>query len=278
MLDPQVIRLTTQFIEVEFEKRRQSLEAGTLAIAERLNKRGILNSSIHADEVIKLCKAEIETRARIIVEVHANILTQLNIQPYPDLVNELKERLRLFLPLRGDYMVAVDHEKRIGLHRPQSASNELAAAREQELKRQDAQIELTVFSSLSKSQTEATQNTSVTHNYIINAPVGAFQTGAGAVATVSQTFNAGDRATLVKALELVKDAIQREKNINTFNRAEVIELINDGKAEVEKPKPNGTKLASIMNTVSSAIKTVETFQSVYQTLKNALGPFGITLP
>lgn len=277
MLDHQVIDLTNQFIEVEFKKRRQGLTEGALAIAQRLSARGHLHSGAHVLEVIKLCEAEISARASFVVRVHADVLTQLNIQPYPSLANELKERLRCFLPLQDDYISVADSlETRIGLQRPINARVQLASTREQAIKLQDAQIDLTVLSSLRKVESGTAQSTSIT--YIINAPIGAFQAGAGSTATVNQTFSVGDREALLKALELVQNAIQHENKISTFDKGEVIELIDDGKAEVEKSKPNRTKLASIMNTVSSAIKTVETLQSVYQTLKNAAAPFGIPLP
>lgn len=278
MLDEQAISLTNQFIEVEFDKRRRALRERVIAIAQEFNGRGALNSSGHVMRVIKLCEAEAEARASIIVQVHANVLTQLHIQPYPALADELKQRLRSFLPLNDDYIAVADQvEKRTGLLIPMNAPVLLATARERAIKSQDAQIDLTVLSSLRKVEKEpAGTNASITYN--INAPVGAFQTGTGAIANVNQTFNAGEREALVKALELVRDAIQREEHINTFNKGEVIELIDEGKTEAEKPKPNRTKLAAIMNTVSSAIQNVEKFNSAYQTIKTALAPFGILLP
>ena len=128
-----------------------------------------------------------------------------------------------------------------------------------------------------KCSSGSSLSTSTTNNYFY-APVASFQAGAGSIAAVNQTVSIGDRDALVKALDLVREAIQREQKVDTFNKEEVIELIDEGRAEAAKSKPNGMKLGSIMQTVSAAIQTVATLKSAYQTLKIALAPFGIQLP
>jgi hypothetical protein len=201
--------------------------------------------------------------------------------PYPELAADLKQRLRYYLPLHDDYVsIPESLENRLGLMRPLNARARVAAAWEQAIQRQDAQIDLIVLSTVKRAERlvgESSLPTSTTNNYFY-APVASFQTGAGSIATVNQAFSVGDREALMKALDLVREAIQREQKIDTFNKGEVIELIEEGKAEAAKSKPNGTKLSSIMQTVSAAIQTVSTLQSAYQTLKITLAPFGIQLP
>ena len=70
MLDHQVIDLADRFIQVEFDERRKILSRAVLDVAQRMNSRGILHSSIHLDQVIQLCEQEIDVRARIVLQIH----------------------------------------------------------------------------------------------------------------------------------------------------------------------------------------------------------------
>lgn len=281
MLDVQVRDLTDRLIQVDFNDRRTLLQRGVREIAERMNARGILHSSIHVDEVVLLCQEEVEIRASIVVQAHTNVLTKLGMGPSSELAADLKQRLRYYLPLHDDYVLIPESlESQLGLMRPLNIRARIASAWEHAIQRQDAQIDLIVLSTSKRAErldSGSSLPTSATNNYFY-APVASFQTGAGSIAAVNQTISFGDRDALVKALDLVREAIQHEQKIDTFNKGEVIELIDEGKAEIAKSKPNGTKLGSIMQTVSAAIQTVATLKSAYQTLKSALAPFGIQLP
>lgn len=276
MLDHQVTDLADRFIQVEFDERRKILSRAVLDVAQRTNSRGILNSSIHLDQVIQLCELEIDVRARIVLQIHIKVLADLAMVPYEGLAQDLKERLRYFLPHHSDYTGhAGDLAQKLDLLNRLQA---LAAKWEHAIKRTDAEIDLFVTGHLRRAKEMSSRNPAGGVTYNFNSPVGAFQLGAGAVATVIQTVQSADREALMKALDLLRDTILREDKIVTFDKIEVLELIEDGKVEVQKPKPNGTKLTSIMNTVSNAIQTVGTLQSAYQMLKASLLPFGIMLP
>lgn len=276
MLTPKVIELTNQLIQVQFDERRQLLSNEILAVAEKLNARGLLYSSIRLDEVRKLCAHEVGIRAQIVFQCHARVLSQLAIEPYPNLSAELKERLAYFLPLSSDYSQALEElASRLSLMSKPDTS--IVSSREHALKKIGAEIDLFVESALRLKQSRK-EHTAETPVYNIFAPVGALQTGAGSTATVVQHIGTEDKQALLEALSLVREALTKLPDTPGFPRAEIIELVGEADLEIKKPSPNGVKLSSVLTTIGNYIQTLGTLQSIYQTFKAALLPFGISLP
>ena len=93
MLDRKVVDLTDGLIQSQFAERRQRLAADLLAIAEQCNARGMFHSGDHIRRVVEICRREIEVRGWIVHNAHTRVLSQLAIEPYPELSQDLKVRL-----------------------------------------------------------------------------------------------------------------------------------------------------------------------------------------
>lgn len=276
MLDSKVIDLTDSLIQAQFTERRQYLSRELVKIANQLNSRGLFHSGAHIQRVVELCRHEVDIRARIVFQTHIRVLSQLDIVPYPQLSQDLKGRLAYYLPL-GDDFAQTPKNLAIQLGLQSSPDVRIDEAHDHVLRKIGAEIDLFV-ETLTRQSQQCTDQTAGKPVYNFYSPIGAFQTGPGSMATVVQHIGTEDKETLLQALSLVRDALSQLPDTAGFPRADIIELVNDVDAELKKTSPNGTKLSSVLATIGNSIQTLGTLQSVYQTLKGALLPFGIMLP
>ena len=63
-----------------------------------------------------------------------------------------------------------------------------------------------------------------------------------------------------------------------FDKAEVLELVQDSKTEADKQKPNLTRLKGALLVIANSIQSVAGLRPAYETLKGALALVGVTLP
>lgn len=276
MLDRKVVELTDGLIQSQFAERRKRLADELLAVAEQCNARRMFHSGDHVRRVVEICQREIEVRGLIVYNAHTRVLSQLAIEPYPELSQDLKGRLSYFLPLGDDYAVAPkDLSKRLGLQsRPETGMGE---ARDHVLAKLGTEIDL-YLETLARRKKERDDRADGTPIYNIYGAVGAFQTGSGSSATVVQHIDSHDKETLQQALCAVREALSRLSDTQDFPKKEIIEIVDDAHAELSKPSPNRVKLTSMLTTVGDTIRLMGSMNSAYQLLKTALLPFGITMP
>ncbi len=80
------------------------------------------------------------------------------------------------------------------------------------------------------------------------------------------------------ALDRVKQDLVEVEKLSGYEKEEVIDLIEEGRAEIDKPKPNSMRVTSVFSMIAAAIGTVGSLGPAYRVLKAALLPFGIQLP
>lgn len=76
----------------------------------------------------------------------------------------------------------------------------------------------------------------------------------------------------------MKQDLARVDELPGYEKDELLDLIEEGRAEVDKAKPNGMRLTSVFSAIATAIQTAGSLQSAYQALKAALLPLGLPLP
>lgn len=130
-----------------------------------------------------------------------------------------------------------------------------------------------VFLRVSANRTSQT-TPSMTNNF--NAPVGSFQTGASASATVIQMNQPANSADLVEALSRIEEALKQTREVS--QQPEVLELVGELKVEAAKPKPNRLKLSSVLLGLAPIISAIADAKPAYDNLKKAAQLFGIPLP
>ena len=115
-----------------------------------------------------------------------------------------------------------------------------------------------------------------TYNFYGDA--GAIQTGSNATANVIQNLRAEDKATLIGALELVRDSLTLARDLAGGQKEELLQIMDDSVKEIKSDKPNNTKLRGVLSTIAAMVQTLGSTQPAYQAPKTALLPLGITLP
>jgi len=278
MLDPRVAEITERLIATQFVERRQELSRQLLTTGNHFNSRGTFHSSMHLQAVANLCFQEIDIRAQIVFRTHVRVLSQLNVEPYPEMAQDLKQRLDLFVSLVDDYAGSLnDLRSRLGPMSISISISRIHETRDHVLSKLGAEIDLFAESLLRQQQQRSArdQGQPVINNY---GTVGAFQMGSGSVANVTQHIGSQEKETLRAALSEVKGAINALSDEVRFPKTEVIEMVDDATIEIAKPAPNRVKLATILTGVGDAVKILGDAKETYQLLKTALLPFNIMLP
>lgn len=276
MLDPKVTELARTMIQVQFDERRKQLQRDIELIHNDIAERGMGRSGVTFSRVYELCAHEVEVRAFIIWQVLFRVLSTVGAFPSEELSRELKAELEAYLPADLPELTQI-LERNAEFVQLRSIPS-FADARNHALKKVDAEIDLFAHSIQSRApgqKGKADPSPVVQHFY---SPVGVVQTGSGAVASVAQTFTAQDREGLIRALGLVSQSLAAIGELASYPKEEVQELVREAQSEVEKTKPNGTRLRTILTAVATAIQTAGSVQPAYQTLKAALLPLGIFLP
>ena len=144
------------------------------------------------------------------------------------------------------------------------------------LAKRESDIDLYVLALISKLKFERLPADSIVNNF--HGPVGAYQIGPTSAATVTQISNSADSEALRRALDLVEASLPAAANSPGLMADEVLELVDETRAELAKARPNSIRLRIVASGVATAIQTIGILQPAYQALKAALLPFGVLLP
>ncbi len=276
MLDPKVVELSDGIIQSKFAERRQQLAGEVQAIGMELNARGLFHSGDHVRRVVEICRREIETRGWIVYQAHIRVLSQLAIEPYPELSRDLKGRLSYFLSLGDDYaQLPQNLVRHLGLQ--SSPDTRVDEAHDHVLTKIGVEIDL-FAETIGRRKQQGSDQADGKSVYNFYSGVGAVQTGAGATANVVQHIESEEKQALQEALRAVRDALSSLKENQDLRKEEIIELVDEANSEVAKPAPNRLKLSSTLSAIGETIRTIGSMNSVYQLFKTALLPFGIMLP
>jgi len=238
--------------------------------------RGLGRSGAIVQRVYELCSRDVEIRTLLIWQTLVRVLSQVGVRYSDDLATDLKQEIRKYLSSILDYpndcLQKIVQQIGIGI------ATSLSDVREQAFMKVDAEIDLFVLSLL--RQTEAREGKTESSGQIFNfySPIGAIQTGPSATANVVMNLSHLDREALREALERVKEGLSIVEDLPGHPKEEVLDLVEEAKTEVGKPRPNGMRLGSVLMAVGTAIQTVGSLQPAYQALKAALLPLGIPLP
>ena len=191
-----------------------------------------------------------------------------------NLRNDLREALRVDLDAMMTVLSPLFETDMKGA--PQSAKerswmNKFGDVRDHELARHEAEIDHYV-TTLETARARGTQSSAA---YIVHGNVGAIVSGTGATATVVQNINPDQGDALVKALEAVKEAISGAPELIDTDRQELLELADEAAAEVSKEKPNGRRLAVILQSLAAAVQGIASGPAAYEVLRSAARAIGL---
>ena len=276
MLDNKVSDLVDRMTRVQFNERQGQLQHDIALAQSQMAARGLGRSGAIVQRVYELCSRDVEIRTLLIWQTLVRVLSQVGVRYLDDLARDLKQEIRKYLSSILDYpndcLQKIVQQIGIGM------ATSLSDVREQAFMKVDAEIDLFVLSLL--RQTEAREGKTESSGQIFNfySPIGAIQTGPSATANVVMNLSHLDREALREALERVKEGLSIVEDLPGHPKEEVLDLVEEAKTEVGKPRPNGMRLGSVLMAVGTAIQTVGSLQPAYQALKAALLPLGIPLP
>ena len=276
MLDNKITDLVDRMTRVQFNERQGQLQRDIALAQSQMVARGLGRSGAIVQRVYELCSRDVEIRTLLIWQTLVRVLSQVGVRYSDDLAADLKQEIRKYLSSilehPNDCLQKIVQQIGIGM------ATSLSDVREQALMKVDAEIDLFVLSLL--RQTEAREGKTESSGQIFNfySPIGAIQTGPSATANVVMNLSHLDREALREALERVKEGLSIVEDLPGHPKEEVLDLVEEAKTEVGKPRPNGMRLGSVLMAVGTAIQTVGSLQPAYQALKAALLPLGIPLP
>jgi len=112
-------------------------------------------------------------------------------------------------------------------------------------------------------------------SYVIHGNVGAVVTGAGAVTNIVQNIGVAQREELLKALELVREALAQAPELTDHDRGELREIVDDAAEEVGKDRPNARLLTVTLQTLAAAVQGISSGPGAYEVLRSAAAAIGI---
>jgi hypothetical protein len=237
-------------------------------------------SSVTINCVSNLCIEAVKNRTQLIWQILFRFITTTGISYYEELSKELKSIVAINLPkeladLRG-YINDTANIARAPIDVKGIFEAELDVARNQALKKVGTEIDLFVHSL--KAKTTAQKNESLSPIFNIYSPVGSIQTGEGSIANIIQNIDTEVREQIRKALEEISITLNEPGLEITFPKEELIEVVKETHDELQKDKPNITRLKSLLTTIGTSIQVVSSLKPAYETLKQALTYLGISLP
>lgn len=279
MIDQEISKIAKARISIEVGEQNKSLRSEIDRIKREMSARGVLQSGMTISRVASLCVDTIKNRAQLVWQTLFRFITTAGISYSPDLADELKGLVAQHLPeklgdLRGYIKQAAEMAGSPKLH--EKFGQDLDSVRKQVLAKVGTEIDLFVHSLKKKAETVKDEASSAVFN--IYSPVGSIQTGDNSIANVTQNIDTEVKVQIQKALEEIISQLSQPEVETPSPKDELIEVVQESQVEVQKEKPNVTRLRSLLTTVGTSIQVVSSLKPAYETLKQALTFLGISLP
>lgn len=243
MLDSTLLDRLKCLTDVAFTERRNQVPMEVMQINGEANKRGVFHSSMRLQQIHAVYAREVAIRAQLVWQSIVRVHQTLGSQVTDSFRSDLKDAIK-------DYATSI-HRELSGLLEEtyrgssiQMGKATLDDARDLAIAKHLVEVDIYVDSLLTTQNSSGATSLSGTYNFY--APVGAVQTGTGAVANVVQTLCNEDRASLRAALAQVKVALDASSSIPEVQRAELVGIAAECGREVDAGNPNSTKLMALL--------------------------------
>ncbi len=279
MIDAKVIELARRGLRPVLEKRVEELGESIVRIQSEFAVRGTSQSTMAAQAVQKRCAQEVAQAVEIAWKNLWRVLSNLRLASEELEAERLKGEIREEIAQHLGIVESILREKATLAAGAGFAKEMVAALRwaiERAFAAADAEIDLFVHAAAAARERSASTAAAPTFN--IYSPVGAIQTGPHATATIIQNLGTDERRALDAALKVLQESLNAVRETTGLNSEELIEITVAARAELEKSKPNGSLLASLLAGLATAVQTVGALEPAYTTLKAAAAAVGITLP
>jgi len=271
-----ILEFARERIPLEIAKDENRLQTEIAKIRSEHAARGMLLSGNFIIAIENICANAARGRIKSAWEVLHRGITTVGIEYDTEIEAQLRVAIESYFPehMNGLQYRVVEAAKQAGM--PDIISrmpDEVGKARRAALAEVASEIRLFVLT-LKKRPVQIPYSPQFNFH---NSTIGALQTGDQSTANVQfQTGVASE--DLIKALDIVLQSLDGIGDIPGQNKAEIIELVADGKSELAKEKPNQTKLGSYLGTIGQALSIVANLKPAYEGLKTAANACGFHLP
>ncbi len=277
MLSPDLVEFTKERITIEIGERAKRIGTEIQTILAQHAAKGMGRSGNVILAVQRACVQETHSRVELAWNIVHRGLTTLGATYDSDIEKELRELIESNFPehMNGLKSYVLETAGKVGI--PDLINripDEIGDARRAALNKAFSEIKLYVMT-LKKAPAPVPYSPQFN---IHNSTIGSVQTGSNSVANVDIRIHNEQSKALLEALEFVSEALAKVGDFATGNKDEIVELVEDSKAELVREKPNSTKLSYYLPAIGGAISTIAELKPAYDVLKSAASLIGISLP
>jgi predicted RNA-binding protein YlqC (UPF0109 family) len=252
VIDLEIIKYAHERVAIEAGEQRRQLRLDIEKTKAELARRGIGRGGTMITAIQNVYAQAVIARVEIVWGIMLRGVTTVGIKYSEDVEGQLKEFVGSYFPENME-----EFQSPFTTFVQQSGMgdvlgrfpDEIENARSAALAKIYSEIRL--FTMNLKNAPEAgTYSPQFTFN---NSNIGAVQTGNQSIANVNLQSNSADFAALQKALDVVAQELAKIGDLPNHNKTDIIDMVEDGKAELAKEKPNLTKLSACLPTISGAI-------------------------
>ncbi|MDH3566838.1 MAG: hypothetical protein OEM61_05710 [Desulfobacteraceae bacterium] len=267
MLDEKIVELACRRTQLEMKEQWEQLRTELNMIKTKMAVQGGLGSGATLVRITDLCARAVNNRAHLIWHTLYRFITTTGVNYSDELSSELKALTAHELPEDlPDFKDYIKNTIKI-LNAPKTAEkllDQLDNARDHALNKIGTEIDLFVQSLKKKSELSETG---------VESPIFNMYSPAGPIQTIDGKLG----RQLINALDAIKSGINQLQDLPEHPKSEIVDIIVDCCTELEKAKPNITKLRSLLTTVGMLIQNHHSLKSGYDVLKQELTYLGISL-
>jgi len=277
--DPAAIEIARQTLEGETATRRRALGLEIGRVRSDFIKAGQVQSSGLLNSIADVCARQVENSAAHIWAVVHRCVTDSGVEPDDRLADDL---IAVASDLLYHYCtVEAEGAYNAEVMRSRLSAEVIAGTRFHERvigARQKMQADIRLFALSLKNRARVRGGGPGSQVFNVYAPVGAIQTGDSAQAFVNQSVDAATRGDLLEALESISAEVRDTAALTATQAVEISEAVEETRAELEKPKPNGALLWGKLSAVATLIQSVPVLEKGYEAIRAVAAAHGVMLP
>jgi len=277
MLDQEVIELAHRQIQIAIDEQEKTIAQKLRSTNAEFAKRGALRSGAHIIAIQKIYANATAERGMFAWETLLRCISTVGVKYTEDLESQLKTAIDRHFPAHMNGLKYAIQEAANNLGMPNiTAKLPDAVGDERNLILRKIHSEIELF--LIKLKTKPVEQPYSPQITIHNSTIASLQTGQGSIANVNQKFGPEVTEELSNALINLVTELAKIDSLPKNDKAEIVELTNEGIEEIKKASPNVSKIKSYISTIGEAVGFTANLKPAYETLKAAATLIGLQLP
>lgn len=276
MLDPQLITRIREYLAAELGPRDRTLDTALMAEQRAAAAAGTLNGGGMIARYSNAGRDELAVRAALIWAVirrsHASLQGAFTDGMLEDLRQQIAEHMTEHANRVADFCM-----QPVGVGGGDAARAQFRVTVRDEVLKRGREL-IARYDVEAQFYVDDLKRPTAAGGQVLNfhGPVGAVQTAPFATANVSLAGADGER--LVDALEQLRQAIERNAEGTSEQRAAGTEIVADTIAAVKSERPNAAKIAGLLGGLATTVQTTASLQPAWQAVRAIAAAIGIPLP